>query len=298
MKKIFRSAICLPIISTLIITVSAGILLIIVLGGHENTPLAYFTYLYSTYASFVGISGLIRFFSWLVPRIKERLLHSAMVRSLKRVAFFRRYLEEPLFRAEISIYVGLFINLVYVVLRVFSGIHFRSVWMITLGVYYLVLAILRYSLVEYLRRHRTLEDIAAEYRRYRFCAGLLFAMNIVLAGIVILIVNDHEGYDYPGILIYAMAAYIFYYFITAVINLIKYRKSGSPVISASKVVVLTCAMVSVLSLETAMIDRFGGADSGFRYIMTAITGIVIFAVVFGMAVVMTVKAGIKLKENV
>ncbi len=46
--------------------------------------------------------------------------------------------------------------------------------------------------------------------------------------------------------------------ITSVINVVKFRKYGSPIMSAAKVINLTAALVSMLSLETAMLAQLGG----------------------------------------
>lgn len=108
---------------------------------------------------------------------------------------------------------------------------------------------------------------------YRMCGITLLIMNQALAGIVIFMVHQNRGFDYPGLLIYAMATYSFYSVITAVVNLVKFRKHGSPLLSAAKVINLVAAMVSVLSPETAMLARFGGDDDPlFRKVMTGATG--------------------------
>lgn len=116
-------------------------------------------------------------------------------------------------------------------------------------------------------------------------------MNAALAGIVILVVRQNSGFEYPGMLIYMMAMYAFYAAITAVRNVVKFRKYGSPVMSAAKVINLTAALVSLLSLETAMLTQFGAAnDPMFRQIMTASTGAGISLIVLGMAVFMIVRS--------
>ena len=122
-------------------------------------------------------------------------------------------------------------------------------------------------------------------------------MNQALAGIVAFIVYQNKGYDYPGILIYAMAAYTFYITITAVINLVKFRKHGSPILSAAKAINLVAAMVSMLSLTTAMLSQFGGKnDADFRRIMTGAVGGGVCIIVLGMAVFMIVRSTKKIKQ--
>ena len=97
-------------------------------------------------------------------------------------------------------------------------------------------------------------------------------------------------------MIYAMAMYAFYITITALISVLKYRKRGSPVMSAAKVISLTAALVSMLSLETAMLARFGGGEEEFRRIMLAVSGGVVCAVVLTMAVYMIIRSTKQLKR--
>lgn len=57
--------------------------------------------------------------------------------------------------------------------------------------------------------------------------------------------------------------------------------------SAAKIINLTAALVSMLSLETAMLTQFGaGKDAAFRQRMIAMTGTGVCALVLGMAVSM------------
>lgn len=136
----------------------------------------------------------------------------------------------------------------------------------------------------------------AEIHRYRLCGIMLLVMNQALAGIVIFMVHQNRGFDYPGVLIYAMALYAFYSVITAVVNLVKFRKHGSPVMSAAKAINLVAAMVSILSLETAMMAQFGGDDEAFRAVMTGATGGGVCTIVIGMAVFMIWKSTRQIKS--
>lgn len=156
---------------------------------------------------------------------------------------------------------------------------------------------MRASLLHYVRTHGSSEaDEAAELRRYRLCGIILLFMNQALVGIVVLVVTQNSGFEYPGILIYAMAAYAFYAVTIAIINMIKFRKYGSPVMSAAKAINLTAALVSMLSLETAMIAQFGGNDTSmFRQIMTACTGGCVSFFVVVMAVFMIARSTKQLK---
>jgi predicted Co/Zn/Cd cation transporter (cation efflux family) len=122
-------------------------------------------------------------------------------------------------------------------------------------------------------------------------------MNQALAVIVGYIVHENQGYSYPGLLIYGMALYAFYAMITAVINVVKFRKLDSPVLFAAMIVNLTAAMVSMLSLETAMLSEFGSEDDRLRLWMTGISGGVVCTFVLGMAIYMIVRSTKYLKKQ-
>ena len=94
-----------------------------------------------------------------------------------------------------------------------------------------------------------------------------------------------------------VAMYAFYIVITAVRDLVKYRRYKSPVMSASKAIKLAAALVSMLSLETAMLAQFG-EESGpqFRQLMTVLTGGGVCLIVLVTAGVMMVKSTRQLKQ--
>lgn len=175
--------------------------------------------------------------------------------------------------------------------RFFSERMEESPQIITLAVYYILLAVLRVLLLWRWGGIGAKQELC----RYRLCGVGLLIMNVALAGMVVLMVSQNRGYVYPGILIYAMAAYSFYTVIIAVVNVIKFRRHGSPVLSAAKTISLAAALVSILALETAMIAQFGGTDD-YRKMMTAATGGGVCAIILGMAVFMIVRSAKHMKQ--
>ena len=58
------------------------------------------------------------------------------------------------------------------------------------------------------------------------------------------------------------------------------------------------ALVSIFSLETAMLAQFGSESTEhFRVIMTALTGAGVSCIVVGMAVFVIVRSGVLIKRN-
>ena len=281
LKKIFK----LPPIPTILISIPSFALVIYVLTNDmENEAISYAAYTLSAYALIITITGM----EGIVRLIRQKIENHPLTKKVISIPIFEKYLKEVKFRTETSLYQGLFINLLYVALKFGSGIYYRSIWFASLAVYYLLLAVMRFSLLHYVRSRQ--DDRVSEWRRYRFCGIVLLFMNQALTAIVVIVVEQNKGFEYAGFLIYAMALYAFYAVITSVVNVIKFRKYGSPIMSAAKAINLTAAVVSMLSLETAMLAQFGEDDVKFRQIMTSATGAGVCVIVLGMAVFMIAKS--------
>lgn len=294
-KKAFKKIFFLPPVPTLLISIpSYGLVIYALAGDHVNPIVAYVSYFLSAYALVITVTGI----AGIVRLVRRGIDKHPLVRKALDIPLVNRFFREDMFRAEAALYQGFLINLLYAGIKLFSGIIYKSVWFVALSVYYILLAVMRASLLHYVRTHGSSEaDEAAELRRYRLCGIILLFMNQALVGIVVLVVTQNSGFEYPGMLIYAMAAYAFYAVTIAVINMIKFRKYGSPVMSAAKAINLTAALVSMLSLETAMIAQFGGNDTSmFRQIMTACTGGCVSFFVVVMAVFMIARSTKQLKR--
>lgn len=213
-----------------------------------------------------------------------------------RIPWLHRYLTDAHVRMHVSLYLSLGINMLYAVMKLIMDAYYRSVWFGTLGVYYALLTAMRFMLLRYVRRNVPGRALASELKHFRLCGAVLIPMTIALSGVVILVIDRNEGFQYAGYLIYVAAMYAFYKVISAVVNLVKYRRYNSPVMSATKAVSLAAALVSVFALETAMLSQFGQErDLLFRRIMTSATGAAICAFILGMATVMIIHATRRLK---
>jgi uncharacterized membrane protein YfcA len=88
-----------------------------------------------------------------------------------------------------------------------------------------------------------------------------------------------------------LAAFTFTAMAIAIVNVVRYRQYNSPVWSASKALSFVSALVSILTLEDAMLATFGQAEGeSFRRLMGALTGAGIVAVVLAIAIYMIVRS--------
>ena len=249
----------------------------------EKSPVSYVAYVFSAWSLVIVCAAL-------VPAVRK--VRGAAYRH----QYIGRYLTDIPFKTQISLYGSLAMNTLYAGMKFVLGVYYASVWLITLAVYYLLLAVIRFLLLLHVSRKTVGQNQLSEWRRYRLCGVLLLGMTLALSGMVVLVLHRNEGFTYAGYLIYAMAAYAFYNVTMAIVNIVKYRKLGSPVLSAAKAVSLTAALVSMLALETAMLAQFGADDSpAFRNTMTGATGAAVCLAVTAMAVYMIRRSTKQLK---
>lgn len=223
-----------------------------------------------------------------------------MVRGIKNIKqdnkYISRYFSDPHLRVKISLYGSVGMNTLYGVMHLFSGFTNHSAWFYTLAGYYGLLAIMRYFLLKETVHETPGTNKFWELLHYRLCGVLLLLMNIFLGGMVSYIVWQNRGYQYHEIQTIAMAAYTFWSMSIAIKNVIQYRRYESPVMSAAKALSLCSALVSMLTLETAMLSAFGEAeDPAFRQTMTALTGAAVCIFVLVMAVYMIIRSTKEIK---
>jgi hypothetical protein len=281
-KETIKKILFLPPWLAVLIAVPILTLTFVTLAIGASEWYVYVIYPLSAYGAAVLVLAVPR----MVKTAKNGFWGSKPICWLQSTAFGSRFLHSKVFRSQVSLHCGLVINLTYVALKLVTGILYRSVWLIALSGFYLLLAIMCSVLVGYVHQEKIGENIPREFCRYRACGYALLVVNQALAVIVGYIVHENQGYSYPGLLIYGMALYAFYAMITAIINVVKFRKLGSPILSAAMIVNLTAAMVSMLLLETAMLSEFGGDEPIFRRYMTGASGGVVCTFVFGMAIYM------------
>lgn len=295
LKKYLKKLFFLPVLPTLIIAIPSFILVIISLTYSEiSEPLMYISYLLSAYSLVITITALPRIFH----NIGHFFQNNSVTKAIIKIPIVNKIKNDSYFSSEVSLYFGLLVNLCYIVMKFCSGIYYHSSWLIALGFYYLLLAVMRFALLHPIRHNSSEKQIIRELKSYRFCGIVLLVMNQALTIIVIMVVHQNQGFSYDGLLIYCIAIYTFYSVISAVYNLVKTHKKKSPALSALKIVSLTSALVSILSLETGMLSAFGGKDdSGFRETITEITGGIICVIVLAMAIHMIFSGTILLKKT-
>ena len=210
--------------------------------------------------------------------------------------YANRYLTDVKFKTHINLYRSLAFNMIYALVNAVSAYVYQTSWFALFAFYYAIMSVMRFLLARYVRKNKIGTNRLKELKRARLCAYILITINLALSGAVLMMVYHHKGFNYQGFLIYIMAIYAFYTTTTAIVDIIKYRKYNSPVMSVSKTIKLAAALVSMLSLETAMFSQFGGdMTPENQRLMIILTGAGISIIVVVMAIYTIVKANKEIK---
>lgn len=268
--------------------VSAAGLALVFLRGLSETPVAYGVYVLSFYT----LSVVTVFCVMVLPKQYRQLREKIYANSLAG-----RFLTDRAFRTKVTLNASLGVNLLYVGTNVLMWYLQRSWWFVVLACYYVILSFMRFLLVRYVRRNEIGSSLLGEWKRSRACACILLLVNLSLSGAVLMILYQNRGYDYPGVLIYVMALYTFYSTIHAIVDIIKYRKLGSPIMSTAKIVSLSSALVSMLSLETAMFSQFGAEMAPEdQHLMIILTGAGVSIIVITLSVALIARASKEIRS--
>ena len=183
---------------------------------------------------------------------------------------------------------GMVSNIVFAVFNGVMGMIGHSAWFGTLAAYYILLSIMRAGVVRQERNIAGVKDrrerMSRELSVYRRNSIMFIFLAVVLAGAVILLLHAQGGKDYPGFMIYAVAAYTFYKIIMSTIQVIKVGKRKSPLLSITRRIGYIDACVSILTLQTAMFASFAEGEEEMVQWMNGVTGAVLCLMVLVLGI--------------
>lgn len=207
------------------------------------------------------------------PKIK-----SFIIDMLRAFDFTRKFLDEYSFRAIIVATVSLFVNIAYTVFNAVLAIITSSLWFGAISMYNAILIILRSDTI--LSRHKSPQ------KSFLRASILVIFLSVFLSLAVWQMVANDLSFNYPSLTIYAFAAYAFYKITTSIINLIKSRDQ-SLTVKATKNIGFADALVSILSLQTALLYTFSDETINTGA-FNAITGALVCALTLAIGVTMLI----------
>lgn len=286
LKKHWKKFLFLPLwlLIFLLIAATAG-LTVAFLKLPGNHPLRIGAYVLSAYTLTVWCCG--------IPDLIQRI---QVFRHRDPLA--RRWIRDRRFRISVTLIGTLIWNGIYAIFQLCLGIYHHSLWFYALSVYYASLALMRLSLAHYTVHHEPGQWLRREFGLYRSCGIVFLVMNLALTVIIFYMVIQGRTMRHHEITTISMAAHTFTTLTMSIVNVIKYRRLGSPVFSASKDISLAAALVSMLTLESTMLTTFhdGSMSALTQKLFLGISGCAVSLFIVSMAIYMIVHASQSIKS--
>ena len=176
-----------------------------------------------------------------------------------------------------SPYTSLAFNVAYALGNCTIGFLAHSWWFITVGAYYTVLAITRFSVLQVRRKASGNYDIELFARR--ITGTLLVVLSFCVVGVNIMSAIKDRGTAFHEIVMITIATYTFTKTTISIIGMVKAKRSASPVLKTLRNISLADACVSIYTMQRSMLVSFPGMEAAEILLLNIFTGTVVWIVV-------------------
>ena len=176
-----------------------------------------------------------------------------------------------------SPYTSMAFNFVYALGNCILGFLSHSWWFITIGAYYVILTVTRYSVLQIKREADGNFD--AELFARRITGILLVVLSFCIVGVNILSAIKDRGMAFHEIVMITIATYTFTKITVAIIGMVKAKHSASPVLKTLRNISLADACVSIYTMQRSMLVSFPGMEASEILLLNILTGSAVWIVV-------------------
>ena len=203
-----------------------------------------------------------------------------------------QFLKNEELHFKLELYRQQIINFGYGLYKIATGVIIGSAWIGADGIYNFFQALIQ--LFQILRRKKP-GTMVQQWKSYRFGGVLILLMHLTLTGMVFQMVNWNRAEESGEIMIIATAAFAFYKFISAWVDLAKDRKHTRPVDSSVRMLELSQAIFAIFSLQTGMLHTFGTGER-WEYWINLAVGCLVCLLTVAMGIYMIRRANREIKQ--
>ena len=230
---------------------------------------------------------VIAFYSLVIVCVRLPRMIKNIQRGLHSNKYSHRYLTDRELRLNFSMYRGLIIGIGFAVFKTITGLVYHTPWLYAMAGYNVIMSLMRFVVVFQTQRRGLSEE--DKERRANIsawiCGWLMMVLNIAVSVIMYMVIVLKQTIEYHEIVVIALAAYTFYCFTMAIINVIKYRKKNLAY-STIKNIDLVKAIVSIFTMQVAMLTRFGTDSTLDMGLMNTLTGVAVTIAINTIAALM------------
>ena len=176
-----------------------------------------------------------------------------------------------------SAYTSLVFNVVYALGNCILGFINPSWWFITVGEYYSVLAITRFSVLQVERKASG--DYDTELFARRITGILLVVLSFCIVGVNIMSAVKDRGTAFHEIVMITIATYTFTKITISIIGMVRAKRSASPALKTLRNISLADACVSIYTMQRSMLVSFPGMEAAEILLLNIFTGTAVWIVV-------------------
>lgn len=176
-----------------------------------------------------------------------------------------------------SPYISLVLNAAYAFGNCIIGFLSHSWWFITVGAYYTVLAITRFSVLQVKRKANG--DYDTELFARRITGILLVVLSFCIVGVNVLSAIKDRGTAFHEIVMITIATYTFTKITISIIGMVKAKHSASPALRTLRNISLADACVSVYTMQRSMLVSFPGMEAAEIVLLNIFTGTAVWIIV-------------------
>lgn len=209
--------------------------------------------------------------------------------------YIERFKNDYAFRTFFFSAVSLITGAAYAAYNLFLGLAYSSAWNTGIAAYCLSLLCIRFFIlsaeIKYVKKgYDEPQKEKARKRLFRIQSALLFATDISLIAPITLMALQKKEVNFSSVHAITIAAYTTYKIIMSAINFSKAKKNGNLSVKMLRNVNLVDALVSVLSLQYALVMTFGGGIEGDMLFLCAFSSLAVWGFLIILSVVNAVKS--------
>ena len=187
------------------------------------------------------------------------------------IRYISVYLKSAAVRLNVAVLLGLILNACYIVYNFICGIIYSNAWFITVGVYYFLIACVRFLLLG--------DKSTAESSRN---AGfLMLVLGVPITGMIIYNVITSASREHTAATISIFFVYTVYSALRALLGIIKAKRNGNSNYRALHALRLFAALMSLFNFQTSLLAELelsGILEISLNFIMGAVVSLSVFVI--------------------
>ena len=207
-------------------------------------------------------------------------------------SFFDRIKKDTHFRIKSFLSFSFIVNIAYAIFQFVISLVYSSRWFFVMSIYYALLSISRIVVFVQLNPNK---DKRVKILTMRASGYFLLLINLVVSTMMFILTNGNNFVKHHEITVIALATYTFWSLSMAIVSSVKHIKQKNYLYSCAKIIALTSASVSLVTLTNTMLITFGESNLSLRSIVLPLLCGVVAVFIITSAIFMICKANLDLR---